>query len=47
MGSKIKPRQQKKPRNMIVRDMVLNTKAGIMKDRREKRANNPKRCVYE
>ncbi len=42
MGSKVKPRQQKLPRNIIVRDMVTHSKGGPMKDRREKRVSNPK-----
>ena len=37
MGSKIKHRQQKKPRNKIVLDMILETKPGYMRDRRDRR----------
>lgn len=37
MGSKIKPRQQRKPRSYITRDMILNNKGGPHKDKREKR----------
>ncbi len=40
MSSKIKPRQQKFPRNMIAKDS-LGKKNQPMKDRREKRSNNP------
>jgi hypothetical protein len=38
MGSKFKPRQQKKPRSFITRDMILNNKGGPMRDRRDRRA---------
>jgi hypothetical protein len=37
MGKKFKPRQQKKPRSLITRDMILNNKGGPMRDRRERR----------
>lgn len=40
MSSKIKIRQQKKPRSLIVRDMILNTKGAPMRDRRERRPND-------
>lgn len=38
MGQKFKPRQQKKPRSLITRDMILNNKGGPMRDRRDRRA---------
>jgi hypothetical protein len=38
MGQKIKHRQVKKPRNLDVKDMILNTKGGPMRDRRDRRA---------
>jgi len=41
MGAKFKPRQQKLPRNIIVRDMITHSKAAPMKDKRSKRINNP------
>jgi len=37
MGSKIKPRQQKKPRSLIIKDMITRGGAGPMRDRRERR----------
>lgn len=43
MGDKFKPRQQrtpKKARNAIVKDMILNTKGGPMRDRRDRRPND-------
>jgi hypothetical protein len=40
MGSKIKPRQQKMPRNMIVRDSG-SYKNGSAKNVKQKRINNP------
>lgn len=40
MGSKIKPRQQKIPRNMIVRDSS-SYKNGSVKNSKQKRSNNP------
>lgn len=38
MGQKFKPRQQKKARSLITRDMILNSKGGPMRDRRDRRA---------
>jgi hypothetical protein len=43
MSSKIKPRQQKKPRSLITRDMILNNHGGPMRDRRERRPKDAKR----
>jgi hypothetical protein len=37
MGGKIKHRQQRKPRNLIAKDMILRGGDGPMKDRRDKR----------
>ena len=37
MSSKIKPRQQRKPRNLIIKDMILRGENGNMRDRRERR----------
>ena len=37
MGSKIKPRQQRKPRNYVVMEMIVNAKGGPMRDKRERR----------
>ena len=37
MGQKFKPRQQKKARSLITRDMILNNKGGPMRDRRDRR----------
>lgn len=42
MSSKIKPRQQKLPRNIIARDMITHNKGGPMRDKRDKRNNNPR-----
>lgn len=41
MGSKIKPRQQKMPRNIIVRDSGSYPKNGANKSFKQKRSNNP------
>lgn len=38
MGSKIKNRQMKKPRNMTVLDAIVNHKGGPMRDRRDRRS---------
>jgi hypothetical protein len=38
MGSKFKPRQQRKPRSMVAKDMILTRKGGPMKDKRDKRS---------
>jgi len=43
MSQKIKPRQQKKPRNYIAMDAILHYKGGPMRDRREKRTRNPRK----
>lgn len=43
MGAKIKPRQQRKPRSYITRDMLLNNKGGPMRDRRERRPKDARR----
>jgi hypothetical protein len=47
MGSKIKPRQQKLPRNFIAKDMGSSHKGGPMKNRRDKRQNNPNKNRWE
>ena len=47
MGQKIKHRQQRKPRSLITRDMLLNTKPGPHKDKREKRKDNPRKSAWE
>ena len=39
MGSKVKPRQRRKPRNMEVLNMLTTRKGGPMRDKREKRVN--------
>jgi len=41
MSQKIKPRQQRKPRNMVAYDAIFNHKGGPHRDRREKRQSNP------
>ena len=38
-----KPRKQKKARNMVVLGMLLTTKGGPMRDRRERRINDARR----
>lgn len=43
MSSKVKPRQQRKPRNYDVVAAITHFKGGPMKDRREKRSNNPRK----
>lgn len=43
MSSKIKVRKQNKPRNLVVRDMLLNTKGGPMRDKRERRPKDARR----
>lgn len=47
MGAKIKPRQQRKPRSLITRDMILHNKGGPHKDRREKRKGNPHKSAWD
>jgi hypothetical protein len=47
MGQKIKPRQQRKPRSIMTRDMILNTKGGFHSDKREKRSKNPNKGSWE
>ena len=42
MSQKIKPRQQRKPRSLIVKDMIINNHGGPMRDRRERRSNETK-----
>lgn len=42
MGQKIKPRQQKKPRSIITRDMILNNHGGPHVNKADKRKRNPK-----
>ena len=37
MGQKISHRQVKKPRNHMVKEMILNGNGGPMRDRRERR----------
>ncbi len=43
MSRKIKVRKQKKPRQLAVLDMLLNTKGGPMKDKRTRRAKDARR----
>jgi len=45
MGQKIKPRQQKKPRNYVAYDMIVNGtgKGGPMRDRRNRRPKDARR----
>lgn len=43
MSRKIKVREEKKPRNMIVRDMILMTKGSPMRDRRLRRPKDTRR----
>lgn len=43
MGNKIKPRQQRKPRSYITRDMILNSKGGPMRDRRDRRPKDKRK----
>lgn len=47
MSDKIKHRQQRKPRNAIVEDMILNTKGGPMRDRRERRMQDARNFRFE
>ena len=47
MGGKIKPRQQRKPRSIVTRDMILNTKGGPHQDKREKRQGNPRKQQWD
>ena len=42
MSSKIKVRKQNKPRNLVVRDMILNTKGGAHTDKRNRRGKQDK-----
>ncbi len=49
MGGKIKPRQQKRPRNGAAHDMIMNgigKNAGPMRDRRKRRPKD-KRNSWE
>lgn len=41
--SKTYKREMKKARNLEAMNMILHCKGGAMKDKREKRLNNPKR----
>lgn len=41
MSSKVKPRQQRKPRNYDVVNAIIHHKGGPMRDRRDKRRGNP------
>lgn len=43
MGQKIKPRQQKKPRSLITRDMILNNKGGPMRHRNDRRIKDKRK----
>ena len=43
MSRTIKVREQKEPRNLVVRDMILNTKGGPMRDRRNRRPKDARR----
>lgn len=50
MGSKIKHRQMKKPRNYIAMDAIINHKGGSMRhraDRRPKEGEDVRRYVHE
>lgn len=50
MGSKIKHRQMKKPRNLIAMDAIINHKGGSMRhraDRRPKENDDVRRYVRE
>jgi hypothetical protein len=55
MGGKIKPRQQSeasrhqapKKRSLVIKDMITRGGGGSHQDKREKRANNPKRREVE
>lgn len=42
MSSKIKPRQQRKPRNYDVVDAIINHNGGPMKNNKDKRKSNPR-----
>ena len=42
MGQKIKHRQVRKPRNHMVKDMILNNHGGPMKDKRDRRMDERK-----
>lgn len=46
-GKKINPRQQRKPRSIITRDMILHNKGGPHQDKREKRQGNPNKQRWE
>jgi hypothetical protein len=43
MGQKIKPRQQRKPRSYITRDMILNNKGGPMRHRNDRRPKDARK----
>ena len=50
MGQKIKHRQVRKPRNHMVKDMILNNHGGPMKDKRERfeeKKNNTRNYMEE
>lgn len=50
MSSKIKPRQIKKPRSIMVRDMILESRGGSMRhtnDRRLKERNDVRQHIQE
>lgn len=38
----MKRRKQRKPRNELVVAMILTRKGGVMRDRRDRRTDNPK-----
>jgi len=42
MGQKIKHRQVRKPRNHMVKEMILNNHGGPMKDKRDRRSDESK-----
>jgi hypothetical protein len=43
MSNKFKPRQQKKPRSLVNKDMILTRKGGPMRDRRDRKPLEQKR----
>jgi len=43
MGQKIKHRQERKPRNLITRDMILNHKGGPMRHRSDRRPKDKRK----
>lgn len=43
MSSKIKPRQQRKPRNLVVRDMILRGGETTMRHKKDRRPKDKRR----